>query len=187
LQAVLKDTGGRWYGDRLVATVDGEVLRRLALVQEEMRQVPLYDSKLGHFGWWLGEPIGLAQAVGAEGGTLGKTAVRLESLVQKARALQGLGTPALASDPAAVKWQQLQAELARYNARASDSSLLRMERYLGALGTDLRRENCAERLSSALVPATHEDVVSQRQMQVHQALTSRCNELRASPVASLAQ
>lgn len=189
LQAVLKDTGGRWYGDRLVATVDGEVLRRLALVQDDVRLLPLHDARLDNLAWWQGEPIVVAQLAGAEGvqPSLGKMATRLESLVQKARALQGLGTPAVASDPEALKWQQLQGELARYNARASDSSLLRMERYLGALGTDLRRENCAERLSAAVQPVAQEDPISRRQRQVHQALVSRCNELRAPPVANLAQ
>ncbi|MEJ5990737.1 hypothetical protein WG902_12110 [Ramlibacter sp. PS3R-8] len=186
LQAVLKETGGRWFGDRLVATVDGEVLRRLALLQEDMRQLPLQDARLDNFGWWQGEPIGIAQVAGAEGAgqpSLGKSAMRLASLVQKARGLQTLGSLALASDPAAMKWQQLQSELERYNARSSDSSLLRMERYLAALGTDLRRENCTERLSAAMVPPAHEDVISQRQVQVHQALSGRCTELGGAGLA----
>ena len=190
LRAVLKETGGRWYGDRLVATVDGEVSRRLALMREDMKQLPFHDARLDNFAWWQGEPLPVAQAAGAEGAgqpSLGKTATRLQLLVQKAQALQALGSPALASDAAALKWQQLQAELERYNARASDSTLLRMERYFAALGTDLRRENCVERLSSAVVPAAYEDVISQRQQQVHQALTSRCNELRGAPTASLPQ
>lgn len=187
LQAVLKETGGRWYGDRLVATVDGEVLRRLALVQEELQQLPLQGGKLDNFAWWQGEPLLIAQAAGAEGAagqvSLGKTAGRLEAMVAKARALQVVGTPALASDPAVLKWQQVQAELERYKSRAADSSLLRMERYLAALGPELRRENCAERLSSLVVAPAHEDFVSQRHAKVHQALTSRCGELRAQVAA----
>ena len=191
LQAVLKEAGGRWFGDRLVATLDGEVVRRLVLMQEEMRQLPLYETRLDNLAWWQGEPMLVAHTAGSEATAgLGKTATRLELMVQKARALQSLGSPALATEPTAMKWQQLQSELERYNARSSDSSLLRLERYLAALGTDLRRENCAERLSSALLPAAHEDFISQRQMQMHRALSSRCAELRAqgvAPAASLTQ
>ncbi|MCY1310684.1 hypothetical protein D9M70_609040 [compost metagenome] len=103
--------------------------------------------------------------------------------MQQATSLVALGTPALANDPAAQRWLQLQAELARYRARAPDSSLLRMERYLAALGSDLRRENCAERLA-AVAPVAAADEIAQRHLQLHQALARRCNELRAQAAAT---
>ena len=192
LQAVLKETGGRWFGDRLVATVDGEVLRRLALLQEDERQIPLYDGRWDSFAWWQGEPIQLAQALGAEPGatslSLVRTTARMEPQMRRAQALIALGSPALAADPAAVRWQHLQAELGRYTVKAADSSLLRLERYLAALGTDLRRENCVERLSATTMPPSADDDISRRHQQLHQALASRCNELRTlalPPAASL--
>lgn len=194
IQAVLKQTGGAWYGDRLVATLDGELLRRLAGVQEAWQQLPLQDARLSDFSWWQGEPLPLAQALGAEAGaappSFSRTAVRLDLLVQQAKSVLALGSPALHGDPAARHWLRLQAELERYTARASDSSLLRLERYLAALGSDLRRDNCAERLAGNAPVAVQEDEIATRHLQLHQSLTQRCAELRvqaAAPTASLAQ
>jgi type VI secretion system protein ImpL len=194
LQAVLKETGGAWYGDRLVATLDGELLRRLSGVQEAWQQQPLQEAKLANFSWWQGEPLPLAQALGAEAGatppSFSRAVSRLDPLVQQAKALLALGSPALAHDPEAQRWLQLQAELERYGARATDSSLLRLERYLAALGSDLRRENCVERLSANTPVASQDDDIAKRHVQLHQALTQRCAELRAqapAPAASLAQ
>ncbi|MCG2592012.1 hypothetical protein LZ009_04380 [Ramlibacter sp. XY19] len=181
LQALLRETGGPGFGDRLAATVDGELLRRLAVIQEDLRQQPLQDARGSDFGWWQGEGLALSQALGSAEPPpvmVSRLATRLDLLSQQARAMIALGTPALVGDPAVQRWLRLQAELERYHARGADSSLLRLERYLVALGPDLRRENCAERLA-AQVPATgNEDEVAQRLLQIHGALVSRCTELR---------
>lgn len=194
LQAVLKDCGGGWLGERLVATLDGEVLRRLAGIQDEWKRLPLNETRLTDFNWWLGEPLALAQAMGADSAApqnaLARTATRLDLLAQQAKALMALGTPALAADPAAQRWVHVQSELERYKARAQDSSLLRLERWVAAMGPDLRRENCAERLAANLPPATTGDEIARRHVQLHDALAMRCNELRqqaAAPAASLTQ
>jgi type VI secretion system protein ImpL len=195
LQAVLKETGGNWFGERLASVLDAELLRRLALLQQDWAQLPLQDPRNANFAGWQGEPLALAQALGADGGaapppTFSRMATRLDLLVQQARTLIALGSPGLPADPGAARWVQLQAELLRYTARASDSSLLRLERYLGALGPDLKRENCAERLAAQAPVALHDDEIAQRHLQLHQGLTQRCGELRAqaaTPAASLAQ
>jgi type VI secretion system protein ImpL len=187
LQAVLKDTGGAGFGERLVAALDGELVRRLALLQEEWQRQPLQDARVADFGWWRGDPLPLAQVLGAgEAGPVvpafSRTAVRLELLVQQARALLALGSPALPADPAAARWLQLQSELERYTARSSNSSLLRLERYVAALGGDLRRENCSERLAANAPAPAYDDAIAQRHVQLHQALARRCEELRAEAV-----
>lgn len=187
LQALLKEGGGSGLGDRLVATLDGELLRRLALLHENWRQQPLNDARADDFTWWQGEPLPLAHTLGAAEApaaapSLASTATRLEVLVQYAKGLLALGSPALVNDPAAAPWARLQAELDRYGARAGDSSLRRLERYLAALGPDLRRDNCAERLAANAPAAPQEDGVAQRHEQVHQALARRCQELRAQPL-----
>jgi hypothetical protein len=85
---------------------------------------------------------------------------------------------------------QLQSEVERYTARAADSSLLRLERYVAALGPDFRRENCAERLAANVPTGANEDEIAQRHAQLHAALASRCSQLRApvsAPTASLPQ
>lgn len=196
LQAVLKETGAPWLGERLMATLDAELLKRLAGLQEEWRLQPLEEARTSDFGWWQGDTLSLAQALGAsEPGastppSFSRTATRLEMLLQRARPLLALGSPALATDPAAARWLQLQSELQRYTARASDSSLLRLERYVTAAGPDLRRDNCAERLATLAAPAEAEDEIGLRHRQMHQALTQRCHELRAqaaSPGVSLVQ
>ncbi|MGV3493825.1 MAG: hypothetical protein ACO1OY_08160 [Ramlibacter sp.] len=192
LHALLKQTGGAGLGERLVATLDGEVLQRLALAQEQSRQLPLLDSRLDNFAWWQGEPLSVPQAFGTEpsaaGPSLARTAARLDPLAREAAGLVALGSPALEQDPQALRWKQLQGELTRYQARAADSSLLRLERYAAALGTDFKRENCAERLAAAQPAMIAADEIAQRHLQLHHALSTRCNELRANampPAAGL--
>lgn len=196
LQAVLKETGAPSLGDRLVATLDTELVRRLALLHEEWRQQPLEDARSVDFSWWQGDALSLAQALGAsEPGaatppSFSRAATRLELLLQQARPLLALGSPALPNEAAAARWLQLQSELQRYTTRASDSSLLRLERYVAAAGPDLRRENCVERLVAYAPPPDADDEIAVRHRQLHQSLTQRCHELRAqaaAPGISLAQ
>lgn len=188
LQAVLKETGAPVLGDRLMATLDGELLRRLAALHEQWRKEPLQDARLQDFGWWQGEPLPLATNLGAAdaagaGPSFSRAAAQLDLLVQQAKPLLALGSPALAADPAALRWLQLQGELDRYTARAADSSLLRLERYVNALGPDFRRENCAERLAGNLPAGAHDDEIAQRHVQLHGALVNRCTQLRMQAAA----
>ena len=132
LQAVLKETGGPSLGARLAATIDAELLRRLAVLHEQWRQLPLQEPRIGEFSWWQGEPLLLAQALGAPEAQatpmLARTAAALEQLVQQAGALLALGTPALATDPAALPWVQLQQEGAGYRAGSPGRSSRRSRR-----------------------------------------------------------
>ncbi|HVE52350.1 MAG TPA: hypothetical protein VNB23_03075 [Ramlibacter sp.] len=186
LQAVLKETGGGALGDRLVATLDGELVRRLGLLHDDWKQHPLQDARATDFTGWQGEALPLAQALGASDGpgqvNFGRAAARLDQLVQQARPLLALGSPQLLADASAARWPALQSEVERYNARAGDSSLLRLERYVAALGPDLKRENCAERLAAAPAPAA-DDEIAHRHLQLHQALAARCQQLRAQAAA----
>jgi type VI secretion system protein ImpL len=184
LHAILKDSGGSALGDRLVATLDAELLRRLAVLQHDWQQQSWVQGKADDFGWWQGEPLSLAQSLGATEAagappTLTRTASRIEVLVQQAKGLLALGGPSLAADAGAGRWLRLQSELERYNTHAADSSLVRLERYVAATGPDLRKENCAERLAAAAPASSADDDISQRHLQLHQALLRRCAELRA--------
>ncbi|GAB3768763.1 hypothetical protein GCM10028796_32830 [Ramlibacter monticola] len=197
LQSVLKETGGAALGDKLVGTLDSELLRRLAILQEDWMKQPLQGPRADDFNWWQGEPFSVAQTVGAgeppAAPSLARMATRLDILTQQSKTLLSLGSPGMAGDPAAARWQQLRSELERYQARAADSSLLQLERYLATLGPDLRRENCLERLATQPA-AAHEDEIAQRHRQLHHALSRRCQELRTvppplpfTPAASLTQ
>jgi type VI secretion system protein ImpL len=184
LHELLKQAGGTALGNRLVATLDGELLRRFALLDEDWSRQPLQDARLDDFSWWQGEPLPLASVLGTEAAAapaLARTARRLEALVQQARALAALGSPALAHNPTANRWLQLQAELDRYHARAADSSLLRLERYVAGLGPDFRRESCAERLAAHPPVISNPDAIAERHLRLHRALLQRCQDLRALP------
>lgn len=190
LQAVLKETGGAGFGERLVATLDGELLKRLALLHEEWLRQPLLDTRWQDLAWWQGEPLSLARTLGAADpamaapASLAQVATRLDLLVQQAKPLLALGSPALAADPAAARWLRLQAERERYAARSADSSLARMERWLATLGPDLRRENCAERLAGGVPATSGDDEIAQRHRALQQALGQRCQELRLQAAAA---
>lgn len=190
LRALLKQAGGAAWGDRLVATLDGEILLRLGPLQEAWRQLPLQDLRFADFSWWQGEPLALAPALGAgdpAAPSFSRAASRLHVLVQEASPLLALGGPAMATDLAAARWIQLKAELDRYQAHASGSSLFRLERYVAALGPDFRRENCAERLgANAPRASAANDEIAQRHLQLHKALAIRCNELRTQVPAQAA-
>lgn len=182
VQNVLRETGGAAQGDRLLATHDGELVRRLVALQQEWRQQTLQDARGGDFAWWQGEPLPVAQALGApDSQAFAQLAARLDRLGQQARSMLSLGSPALAADPAAQRWGRLQAELQRFHARSPESSLLQLERYLLGLG-ELRRENCAEKLAANLPALSNDDDVAQRHVQIHNALAGKCNELRAVAV-----
>lgn len=190
LQAILKQTGGAGFGERLVATLDGELLRRLGVLEDELERQPLESTRSHDFAWWQGDTLPLAETLGAADAgantapSFARSAVRLNRLVQQAQPLLALASPALAQDPAARRWTGLKAELDRYAAHASDSSLLRLESFVAALGPDLRRENCAERLAANAPPADGDDEIAQRHRELHQALTQRCLELRMQATAT---
>ncbi|MDE2606882.1 MAG: hypothetical protein KGL68_13265 [Burkholderiales bacterium] len=184
LQRLLQETGGGAWGDRLVAPLDAELLRRLAHLRADWRQLPLEDPRAADFGWWQGEALPLAQVLGATPTgpaalpSFAGTAARLDLLLRQASPVLALGSPALASDPAAARWRSLQDEMGRYAARANDSSLLALERYVAALGPDLRRDNCADRLAAHAPVALGDDAIARRLRALHQALTRRCLELQ---------
>lgn len=187
LQAVLRESGAAALGQRLAATLDAGLARRLAALHEDWRRQPLLETQASDFRAWHGEPLVAAHAIGAPDplavpGAIARAATRLDLYAQQAGSLLALGSPTLARDPAAQKWHQLQAELERYRARSAASNLLRMASYLGALGVDLRGDNCAERLGGALTQPVHHDEIAERLAAIHNALARRCNELRA-PVA----
>ena len=191
---MLKQTGGAGLGDRLVATLDGELVRRLAVLQQEWNAEPVEDARIDDFAGWQGGTLPLAQMFGASTSatsppSFAATASRLAALVQRANALLALGSPRLAGDPAVARWRQLQSEVGRYKTRAADSSLLRLELYLAHLGPDFSVQNCAERLAGQ-APTGTGDTIAVRHLQLHLALARRCEALRIQALlhaASVAQ
>lgn len=184
VQSILKDTGGTYFAARLRSAFDEELVRQLASLHETWRQQSALPVRGSDFAWWQGEPLPMAQAPGATQQarpSLATLAGRLHALGQRAKALLSAAGPALAGEPVAQRWLALLAELERYHARREDSSIARMERYFGALGLDLRRDNCHERLAAHAPQGPAQDDIAQRHLEIHAALVRRCLELQAAP------
>jgi type VI secretion system protein ImpL len=81
------------------------------------------------------------------------------------------------------RWTLLQYELRRYRTHGPDTSLGRVERFFAAIGDDLRRENCADRLAANMPSGGYDDRVAQGLLQIHTALAQRCTELNIMPSA----
>lgn len=189
IQSLLKETGGASLGGRLVAALDGELLRRLAVLQEDWRQQPLHDPQLGDFDAWQGEPLAPWRVLGATDAAslstaIARTATRMELLARQAKTLLALGSPGLEAQGSAGQWLQLQEELRRYQGRDPHSSLLRLQQYLAALGPDLRTDNCAARLAANVPAGGQSDDVAVRHVELHNALANRCNALRTQALAA---
>jgi type VI secretion system protein ImpL len=182
-QALLERVGARGLSARLAALHAEPLLKRLGALEAQWQQLALYQPDAGDFAWWQGDvaplwqPFGAADAAGLQK-SLGDQVARLEALNQQALVLLQAAEPELAPDPQVKRWKQLAGELDRWRARKPDSSLVALERYLVATGPDLRRDNCAERLSSQQ-PPRKDDEVSLRYAQLHGALAARCAQLTA--------
>lgn len=189
IQALLKETGGSGFGARLAAVLDAELLRRLAVLREDWRRQPLHDPKAADFSRWQGEPLAAWRVLGAADAAslpaaVARTARRLELLGQQARTLLALAGPTLEVEASAREWLQLQDELLRYQGRHPQSSLLRLEQYLLALGPDLRPDNCVARLATHVPAGGHADDIALRHVEIHNALANRCNALRTQALAA---
>lgn len=190
VQATLDRLGARGLSARLAALHAEPLLKRLAALQLQSEQLALYQPAAGNFAWWHGEPAPLWQALGAADGaamqrTLADQVTRLEALQRQAAPLLA-AAPALAEHPQVQAWQELATELERWRTRHADSSLLALERYLLALGAELRRDNCVEKLAMQS-PPRHGNQIAQRYLQLHEALLHRCANLRSdTPAAAYA-
>ena len=186
VQALLAELGARGRADKLRALLSRDLVERLALIEKAMWGSAIYSDRTQHFGWWQGEGSPVLQAFGATDNlmlrySLSQQVRRLEELGREAGAYLVYVDPSIAATPTVQRWQGVVTELKRYRAGASDSSLLALERYLLSLGSELNRSNCAERLAAAAPAGARADEFGQRLVYIHNALTSRCAELR-SPV-----
>lgn len=184
VRALLDRLGARGLSSRLWALHTEPLVKRLAAMQQEWEQLALYQPRAGDFAWWQGEAAPLWQAFGAADGagvqrSLAEQITRLEALSLRAAPLLAAAGPALAADPQAQRWVKMTAELQRWRTRQPDSSLMALERYLLGVGSDLRRDNCAEKLAMHPLPR-HDDEIAQRYLQLHTALVHRCTQLRAA-------
>ena len=189
VQALLVNLGARSRADKLRALLSRDLVDRLALIEQAMWGLALYSDRTQYFGWWQGEGSPILQAFGVPDGQALRYALsqqfgRFDEFGREAGALLAYVDPSIASSPAVQRWQGMVGELRRYRAGAADSSLLALERYLLALGADMSRSNCLEKLMAAPGAGAQSDEFAQRHRQIHQALMSRCVELRSPPGTS---
>ncbi|HXE49111.1 MAG TPA: hypothetical protein VN663_12120 [Ramlibacter sp.] len=182
--ALLADLGGRGAAENLRALVSHDLVERLALIEKAMWSSTIYSDRTQHFGWWQGEGSPILQAFGVGDRLMLRYALsqqlrRLDEFGREAGAYLAYVDPSIASSPTVLRWEGIVAELKRYRAGAPDSSLLALERYLLAFGPDLSRANCVERLAAAAPTGVRADEFGQRYIHIHNALVSRCAELRS--------
>ena len=182
IQSLLVGLGARARADKMRALVSLDVVQRLAIIEEGMWRSPSYLARLQHFGWWQGAGSPIHQAFGVADNTtlrylLEQQFSRFDEFGREAGVLLAYADASMATHPTVQRWQATVSDLKRFRAGAADSSLLALERYLLALGTDLNPTNCLEKLDR-MTPAPRTDEFAQRHLQIHAALTSRCAELR---------
>ncbi|NPC57238.1 hypothetical protein [Caenimonas soli] len=185
-RTLLAELGARHSAERLRTLLAGDVQGRLTLAEEAMRRSLLYSELAVDFGWWQGEGSPLLQAfavadVPAMRQALMEQFASLDELGRQVAPLLAHADAPAASGQALARWQGIVSELERYRAARADSSLATLERYLIALGPELNRWNCGEKLA-ALAPPRGTDEFAQRHAQIHRALVKRCAELRAAEV-----
>jgi type VI secretion system protein ImpL len=182
--ALLADLGARGTAEKLRALVSHDLVERLALAEKAMWASSMYSDRTQHFGWWQGEGSPIFQAFGVGDRLMLRYALsqqlrRLEEFGREAGAYLAYVDPSISSSATVLRWEGIVAELRRYRAGAPDSSLLALERYLLTLGPELNRTNCVERLAGAAPAGVRADEFGQRYIHIHNALLSRCTELRS--------
>jgi hypothetical protein len=150
------------------------------VLHEELRRLPLMSPRAADFGWWQGDAAPLWQLLGA-----GDAAAVQRRLAEHAGLLAGVARKAqplvpLVDEPTGQRWRALLAELEHWQQRKPDSSGVALEKYLLALGGDLRRENCSERLAAQAAPTAAADELAQGLARMHAALKARCEALNAT-------
>jgi type VI secretion system protein ImpL len=183
VQALLVELGARSKAEKLSSLLSRDLVDRLALAEEAIWRLPIYSPRMQDFGWWQGEGSPILQALGAHDSlglrySLSQLLSQLDGLGREAAALLAYADASAAASPTGSRWQGMTGELRRYRAGAANSSLLQLERYLMVVGPELNRSNCLERLLAAAPSGTPADEFAHRHIQLHNALISRCAELR---------
>ncbi|MCM2251280.1 MAG: hypothetical protein NDJ19_02855 [Ramlibacter sp.] len=183
--ALLAGLGARDRAEQLRSLLSRELLARLALADAAMARNAIFSDRTRHFGWWRGDGSPVLQAFGVADKltlrySLAQQLGQLEDIGREAGAYLPHGGASAAAYPTVQRWQGIVGELKRYRAGAADSSLLALEHYLVAVGAELDRANCVERLSLAAPPAGRTDEFAKLHAQIHNALLTRCVELRSA-------
>lgn len=182
LQRVLRKVGAHHLAARLGMLHTEPLLRQLASAQQQWEQTALYQPQAGDFGWWQGETeplwrgLGIAEPAGVAR-AFAEQLTQLESLAAQVAPALAAAERELASQPQMQRWARLIHELELWRARDPAGSLAKLERYLVVAGTDLRPDNCAQRLAEQAPPQDDHEV-AQRYMRLHAALAQRCSQLQ---------
>jgi type VI secretion system protein ImpL len=186
LQRTLREVGAHHLSARLGALHLEPVLRQLAGAQKQWEHSVLYQPQAGDFAWWQGEAAPLWRGLGiadpaAVASAFAQQLAELEALAAQVAPVLSAAERELASQPQMQRWARLIHELGLWRSRDPAGSFVRLEHYLVALGSDLRPDNCAQRLA-AQTPPQDDHEVALRYVRLHAALAQRCAQLqRAGP------
>ncbi len=184
VQALLTELGARGKADNLRSVVSRDAIARLRQVDDNLNRAELYSVRGRDFRNWQGEKGPLLQAFGVQDMQalqqyLGQQFARAETLGRQADVyIASLDSPA-SGGQLAQRWQAISRDLERYRLKNPNSSLVALEQFMIALGPDLDRFNCAEKLAGKAPASRPADYFAERNLQIYTALLARCSELRA--------
>lgn len=186
VQVLLSQLGARDRADRLRALLAHDVLERLALSEQSLWRSPFFSARTQDFGWWQGEGSPILQAFGVADGLtlkylLAQHLAEMDGAARRAAWLLPYADASIAASPTVVRWRGMVSALESWRAE-SGGSVIALQRYLLALGPQLNRVNCLERLAANPVPEGGANEFARRHAHLHRALQHRCAQLRgASP------
>lgn len=183
VQALFADLGARGKADALRTLVSRDAVARLRQVDDNLNRSELYSVRGRDFRSWQGEKGPLLQAFGVQDMPgllqyLTQQFGRAEALGRQAEVYIGSLDSAAASGQLALRWQAISRDLERYRLKNPNSSLIALEQFLVAMGPDLDRLNCTEKLAGKAPGSRPADYFAERHLQIYTALAARCAELR---------
>lgn len=183
VQALLADLGARGKADQLRGLVSRDAMARLKQVDESLNRAELYSIRGRDFRNWQGEKGPLLQAFGVQDMPallqyLAQQFNRAETLGRHAEVYVGAHESPASAGQLALRWQAINRDLERYRLKNPNSSLVGLEQFLVAMGPDLDRFNCAEKLAGKAPGSRPADYFAERHLQIYTSLVARCSELR---------
>lgn len=182
IQTLLTDLGANKAAADLQALVSRDALEHLRVVNDLFIQSDLYAMRTRDLqDWQAGKnPVltnfGASDVAGLQA-FLGQQLERIENLTRQANIYMAALDAGGNASSLAQQWHGMGRDVERYRLKNPNSSLLLLEQFLQKTSVDMDRGNCVGKLASMIPSHRSGDYFSDRLMQIHAALTTRCLEL----------
>ena len=183
VQGLLTELGAKGKADNLRSLISQDAIARLRQVDDSLTQSDLYAIRGRDFSYWLGDRGPLLQAFGVPDAPglqqyFALQFSRAETLGRQSEIYLASLDPAAVDAQLARRWQAINRELERYRLKNPNGSLIAYEQFALAVGADIDRGNCSEKLAGKAPAGRPADYFAERHLQVYNALVKRCYELR---------